>query len=168
MKKLVLLLIMLATTLFIANVIGDPFSYQKNTEKGLVVEITQLEQLNAFVQEKPVFLKIGASWCSHCQAMKPILEKMAAEYAGSATIATIDIDKSPEFSKYFGVEMIPDSCVIVGIKNGAYVYMQENGALNTDRSQARFIGLNESSGPNEETFEKVLNLAVQNGKDRIK
>jgi thioredoxin 1 len=122
------------------------------------VEVTQLEQINASLQEGPVFMKIGSRWCPHCRSMKPILEKMAAEYTGNATIAAIDVDKSPDLKEYFGVKGIPDSCVIVAIENGTYVYMQEDGNVSMNRSQARFIGLNETAGPNEETFEKVLNL----------
>ena len=47
------------------------------------------------------------------------------------------MDKSPEVRGYFGVESIPDSFVIVGIENGKYVYMQENGKVSTDRSQVK-------------------------------
>lgn len=144
-------------------------SIQGSSGKSTVVEITQLEQINTSLQKGPVFLRIGAKWCSHCQSMKPILEKMVAEYTGNATIAIIDINQSPELKDFFGVGMIPDSCVIVSIENGNYVYMQENGTVTTDRSQARFVGINEISGPNEETFKKVLDRAIlQRWKEKSK
>lgn len=169
MKKLVLLSILLAAVFFTAGCIGNSMSSQAGSGKSAVVVVTQPEQINASLQESPVFLKIGAKWCPHCRSMKPILEKLAAEYAGNATIASVDIDQSPELTKYFGVKSIPDSCVIVCIENGTYVYMQENGTVSTDRSQARFIGLNETAGPNEKTFEKVLDLAVlRKGKGKPK
>jgi thiol-disulfide isomerase/thioredoxin len=160
MKRLVLLSILLAAVLFTAGCIGNLLNSQGNSGNSTVVEITQLEQINTSLQENPVFLKIGAKWCPHCRSMKPILEKLAAEYAGNATIAAIDIDHSPELTKYFGVEGIPDSFVIVGVENGTYVYMQEDGNVSMNRSMARFIGLNETAGPNEETFKKVLDLAL--------
>jgi thioredoxin 1 len=169
MKKLVLLVILLAVVLITAGCIENLLHSQGNAGKNAVVEIKQMEQINSSLQKNPVFLKIGAKWCPHCRSMKPILENLAAEYAGNATIAAIDIDKSPELTKYFGVKSIPDSCVIVDIENGTYVYMQENGTVSTARSQARFIGLNETAGPNEETFKKVLDLAVlQKEKDKSK
>ena len=169
MKKLVLLLILLAAVLFTAGCIGNSMNSQGSLEKSAVVEVTKLEQINESLQEGPVFVKIGARWCPHCRSMKPILEKLAAEYTGNATIAAIDIDKSPELTDYFGVKEIPDSCVIVGIENGTYVYMQENGTVSTERSQARFVGLNETAGPNEKSFEKALDFAVlQKGKDKPK
>jgi hypothetical protein len=37
------------------------------------------------------------------------------------------------------------------------------------RTMARFLGLNETHGPNEETFEKVMDLAVlQKGRNKPK
>ena len=142
------------------TIIPATIGSQGISEKSAVLEVTHLEQINTSLQKSPVFLRIGAKWCPHCQSMKPIIEKMAAEYTGNATIAAIDVDQSPKLVDFFGVEMIPDSCVIVGIENGKYVYMQENGTVSTDRSQARYVGLNEITGPNEETFKKVLDLAV--------
>jgi hypothetical protein len=56
------------------------------------------------------------------------------------------------------VESIPDSFVIVGVENGKYVYMQENGKVSTDRSQARIIGLNGKD--DEKVFEKIIDLAL--------
>jgi thioredoxin 1 len=155
--------------LFTAGCIGNSMNSQGSSGKSAVVEVTKLEQINESLQEGPVFVKMGARWCPHCRSMKPILEKLAVEYTGNATIAAIDIDKSPELTKYFEVKQIPDSFVIVGIENGTYVYMQEDGNVSMNRSQARFIGLNETAGPNEETFKKVLELAVlQKGKGKPK
>lgn len=169
MKKLVLLLILLSAVLFMAGCIGGSMTPQGSSGKSAVVVVTQLEQINTSLQKNPVFLKMGSRWCPYCRAMDPILEKMAVEYIGNATIASIDVDKSLELAKYFEAEFIPDSCVIVGIENGTYVYMQEDGNVSVNRSQARFLGLNETDGPNEETFEKVLDLAViQRGMDKHK
>jgi len=170
MKKLVILLILLAAVLFTAGCTEKTRENYTNSEvsleKNAIVKITQLEQINTSLQNGPVFVKIGAKWCPTCRSMKPILEKLAAEYRGKATIASVDVDQSPELAEYFGVKAIPDSFVTVGIENGKYVYMQENGNVSTDRSQARIIGLNESD---EKVFEKVLDLALlQEEKDKSK
>jgi hypothetical protein len=95
--------------------------------------------------------------------MKPILENLTAEYGGNATIASIDVDQNPELAKYFRIEIIPDSCVIVGIGNGTYIYMQENGNISTDRSKARIVGINNTDDnkySDEKVFEKVLDHAL--------
>jgi thioredoxin 1 len=114
-----------------------------------------MEQINTSLQKGPVFLKIGAEWCEACQEMKPILNELATEYGGKATIMSVDVDKSLKLADYFGVSSMPDSSVIVGIENGEYVYMQQNGKTTTDRSQARIVGLNDKK-----VFENVLNLAL--------
>ena len=121
-----------------------------------VVEVTQLAQINTYLQKGPVFFRFGAVWCPYCQSMKPILNELATEYKGKATIMSADVDKSPKLADYFGIGSIPDSSVIVGTKNGKYVYMQQNGKTTTDRSQARIIGLNDKK-----VYEKVLNFAIQ-------
>jgi thioredoxin 1 len=106
---------------------------------------------------------------SSVPVMKPILEKLAVEYRGRAIIPSIDVDQSPELAEYFGVKTIPDSFVIVGMVNGTYVYMQENGSVSADRSQARFIGINETDDTDKKAFEKVLDLAlIQERKDKSK
>jgi thioredoxin 1 len=94
---------------------------------GKVVEITQLGQINTALHKGPVFLRIGASWCPHCKAFEPTLKALAKEYAGKVTFMSIDITKSPKLANYFGISVIPDCSVIVGTKNGKYIYMQQNG-----------------------------------------
>ena len=160
MKKLEILLILLAAVLVTSGCVDNLLNFQESSGKDVVVKVTRLEQINTSLPEGPVFLKIGAKWCPHCRAMQPILEKMASEYAGNATIETIDIDQSQNLAKYFGAEGIPDSCVVVGIENETYIYMEEDGNVSMNRSHARFIGLNETAGPNEKTFKKVLDLAL--------
>lgn len=127
-----------------------------STGTGSVVEVTQLDQINTALGKGPVLLRIGAEWCEYCQKLKPVMQDLAKEYQGKATIMSADVDKSPKLADYFGVESMPDSCVIVSVKNGQYVYMQQNGKTTTVRSQARVIGYN-----NKEVFEKVINLALK-------
>ena len=160
MKKSVTLLILLVFVLFTAGCDEknpkNSTSSEANTENS-VVAITQLEQVNTSLQKTPVFVKIGSRWCPECRSLKPVLDNLAVEYQGKATIAAIDADKNPELAEYFEVEFIPDSFVIVGIENGTYVYMQENGNLSADRYKARFVGRNDTD---EEMFKKVLDLAL--------
>ncbi|MDW5558423.1 MAG: PKD domain-containing protein [Methanosarcina sp.] len=121
---------------------------------GSVVEVTQLGQINAALEKGPVLLKFGADWCESCNEMKPILQALATEYKGKATIMSVDIDKSPELASYFGAgDVIPDSTVIV--MNSKYSYMQENGEVTKDRSTARIIGLTDK-----QELENVLDLAL--------
>jgi thiol-disulfide isomerase/thioredoxin len=131
-------------------------SYNKGSVSTGTVVTTQLSQINTALQKGPVLLKFGAEWCPYCKALEPTLKKLATQYAGKATIMSVDIDKSSKLADSFGVSNIPDTCVIVGTKNGKYVYMQQNGKTTTDRSKARITGNQAKS-----VYEKVLNLALK-------
>jgi thiol-disulfide isomerase/thioredoxin len=175
MRKLVLVLILIAALLITAGCTDtkkDPNLQENQEKKGVadlnepketitpenkgVVELTTLEQINISLQEGPVLVKIGSERCGPCKAMKPILKELAEEYAGKATIMSMDIDKSPELAIYFGTNYIPDSSMIVNIENGEYVYMQEDGKTTADRIQSRILGLREK-----EAFETLLDYSLQ-------
>lgn len=170
MKKLVILLILLAAVFFTAGCTDkaqeNSTNFDGSLENNTAIKVTQLEQINASLQNGPVFVKIGTWWCPTCRSMKPTIEKLAAEYGGKATIASVDANKNPEIAEYFEVETIPDSFVIVGVENGTYVYMRENGEVCTDRSQARVVGFRDGD---EKLFEKILDLSlIEEGKDKSK
>jgi len=88
--------------------------------------------------------------------MKPILNELATEYGGKATIMAADVDQSPKLADYFGVNSIPDFSVIVDIEKGKYVYMQQDGTVTTSRSQAKIVGLKDKK-----VFENVLDITIQ-------
>lgn len=160
MKKFIILLTLLTVVLFTAGcteeVPKNATNLKNTSEKNHVVEATQLEQINKSLQKGPVLLKIGADWCGPCQEMKPILSELAKEYDGKATIMSVDADNSFEFANYFVINSIPDSSVIVGIENGKYVYIQEDGTVCNDRLRSRILGIRDK-----EEFKKILDLAIQ-------
>jgi thiol-disulfide isomerase/thioredoxin len=156
----ILLIIFLATSVTSLAVNAYDGMYDHNN----VVQITQLEQINTFLHKGPVFVEMKAQSCKPCQQTMPILEKLAAEYKGKATIASIDIYQSPEIAKYFGGYNLPDAFVIVGTNNGKYVYINDDGNSTLDRSQARIIGVN---AENKHRFEKIIDHAlIQQGTNK--
>jgi thiol-disulfide isomerase/thioredoxin len=160
-KILGMLMITFLVTSVTAMVVN---AYDGMYDHDNVVQITQLEQINTFLHKGPVFVEMKAQSCKLCQQTKPILEKLAAEYKGKATIVSIDIYQSPELAKYFGGYNLPDAFVIVGTKNGKYVYINDDGNSTLDRSQARVIGLNAG---NKNRFERIIDRAlIQQGKNK--
>lgn len=158
MRKIIILLILLTVVIITAGCNGkDPGSSGEVNGKTAVVEVTQLEQVNTSLQKGPVLVKIGAEWCGPCQEMKPVLKDLATEYTGKATIMSLDADQSPKLTlDYFGSYDYPDSFVIVGIENGEYVYMQEDGKISKDRFKARILGLRDK-----QEFENILDFSLQ-------
>ena len=160
-KVLGILLIILVMTSLTALTVN---AYAGMYNQDSVVQINQLEQINTFLHKGPVFVEMKAQSCKPCQQTKPILEKLAAEYKGKATIASIDMYQSPELAKYFGGYNLPDAFVIVGTKDGKYVYIDDDGNSTLDRSQARIIGLNAG---NKNRFERIIDQALsQQGKNK--
>lgn len=62
----------------------------------------------------PVVVDLWAQRCEPCKQLSPILEKLAADYAGRFVLAKIDIDANPELSQAFQVQSIPMVLAFVG------------------------------------------------------
>lgn len=62
----------------------------------------------------PVVVDLWATWCQPCKTLSPLLEKLAAEYAGRLVLAKIDVDANPRISQAFGVQSIPTVVAVVG------------------------------------------------------
>lgn len=76
---------------FIHNVTAEDF-------QSLVIE-------NSFKQ--PVLVDFWADWCNPCQALMPILGKLAEEYQGTFILAKVNSDEQRELAAQAGVRSLP-------------------------------------------------------------
>ena len=63
---------------------------------------------------QPVLVDFWATWCAPCVAMKPALEELAAEYAGRAKVATMNIEDHQVTPQAFGIRSVPNLVVFKG------------------------------------------------------
>jgi thioredoxin 1 len=59
-----------------------------------------------------------APWCGPCRTVTPVIEQLAAEYAGKAAFGKMNIDENQKVPNTFGVTSIP---TIVVFHNGKAV-----------------------------------------------
>lgn len=76
------------------------------------------EKVIAASFRQPVVIDFWAPWCAPCKVLKPLLEKLAAEYAGKFVLAKVNSDENPEVSAQFKVRGIP---AVKAVVNGKVV-----------------------------------------------
>lgn len=89
------------------------------TENALVFDVAGVEQFEQLVVQnsahKPVLVDFWAQWCAPCKVLMPLLEKIAASYAGELLLAKVDCDAEQEIVARLGVQSLP---TVVLFKDG--------------------------------------------------
>ena len=73
-----------------------------------VLEVTDATFEQEVLQsEQPVLVDFWAVWCGPCKAIGPVVESLAATYAGKLKVAKVNVDQNAASPSRYGIRGIP-------------------------------------------------------------
>lgn len=90
-------------------------------ESAHVFDATQTNFENEVIKaslQTPVLVDFWADWCAPCRQLKPVLEKLADDYAGAFRLAKVDTEAEMQLAAVFGIRSLP---TVVLLKDGQMI-----------------------------------------------
>lgn len=91
----------------------------KNIKDSEKVKILTDANFSGTIRSGIVLVDFWATWCMPCKLMVPVLNELAEELHGKATIAKLDVDQAQKSAAAFSVRSIP---TLILFKNGKEIH----------------------------------------------
>lgn len=87
---------------------------------------------SAYSDKGPVLIDFTASWCPPCKRLAPIIDELAADYAGKMKVYKIDVDTEKQLVRDYKVTGYPTLVLLLTDANGKRVYVTSVGLKSKD------------------------------------
>ena len=74
---------------------------------GAVIEVTDMNITDLIHAHQYLVVDCWADWCGPCMEMAPVIDEMAAEFAGMVVMGKCDADMNPGVLQAFQISAIP-------------------------------------------------------------
>lgn len=127
--------------------------YLKNFLPALIVEISNINFKKGTVMEEKreareamnkeklangdwVMAEFYATWCPHCQRMRPVVEEFKKLMEGTLEVVEVDVDREPALTDFYTVDSTP---TFILFRKGQQLWRQ-SGELTLERLERAVKG----------------------------
>jgi len=95
---------------------------------GKYIDLDQ-NSFDETVKEGLVVVDFWAPWCGPCRQLAPVIEQLAEDFEGKATICKVNVDENGDLATKYGIRSIP---TIIYFKDGQLVETKVGGSSKED------------------------------------
>ncbi len=71
-------------------------------------------EADVLTNPRPVIVEYWAEWCGPCRQVAPVLDSIAADYAGVIDVVKVNVDENPATASRYGILHVPTVSVFAG------------------------------------------------------
>ena len=77
-----------------------------------IVDAGDADLAQALDTEQLVLIDLWAPWCAPCRMVAPVLERLAARYAGQVKVVKVNVDDNPRTAARYDARSIPTLALV--------------------------------------------------------